>query len=90
MTRNFVRKSSIPDSKVFLIKKLDDPYFDLTFHFHPEYQLFLVLKGKGMRVIGDTIKPFKEGDLIFTGPNRTHVWKNENLYFENYSTHQTS
>lgn len=90
MIRNFVRKSSIPDSKVFLIKKLDEPYFDPTFHFHPEYQLFLVLKGRGMRVIGDTIKPFKEGDLIFTGPNLPHVWRNENRYFEDDSTNQTS
>lgn len=80
--KHFVRKSSISDSKVFVIKKLVEPYFDPTFHFHPEYQLFLVLKGQGMRFIGDSMKPFKEGDLIFTGPNLPHVWRNDNAYFD--------
>src|SRR5690606_41903080 len=36
------------------------------------------------------LKPFKEGDLIFTGPNLPHVWRNENRYFEDDSTNQTS
>ena len=86
----FVKKSSIPDSKVFLIKKIIGPYFDPTFHFHPEYQLFLVLKGRGIRFIGDTMKPFKEGDLIFTGPNLPHVWRNDNSYFNKKDQHSTS
>ena len=78
----FVPKSPIPDSKVFVIKELHEPHFDPTFHFHPEHQLFLVLKGEGMRFVGDVIKPFKEGDLVFTGPNVPHVWRNDNAYFE--------
>jgi AraC-like DNA-binding protein len=88
--KRFIKKSSIPDSKVFIIKKLVGPYFDPTFHFHPEYQLFLVLKGRGTRFIGDTMKPFKEGDLIFTGPNLPHVWRNDNSYFSKKDQHSTS
>lgn len=88
--KRFVKKSSIPDSKVFIIKKLIGPYFDPTFHFHPEYQLFLVLKGRGTRFIGDTMKPFKEGDLIFTGPNLPHVWRNDNSYFSKKDQYSTS
>ncbi len=86
----FVKKSSIPDSRVFLIKKIIGPYFDPTFHFHPEYQLFLVLKGRGIRFIGDTMKPFKEGDLIFTGPNLPHVWRSDNSYFNKKDPQSTS
>lgn len=88
--KRFVKKSSIPDSKVFVIKKIIGPYFDPTFHFHPEYQLFLVLKGRGTRFIGDTMKPFKEGDLIFTGPNLPHVWRNDNSYFNKKDQYSTS
>jgi AraC-like DNA-binding protein len=88
--KRFIKKSSIPDSKVFIIKKLIGPYFDPTFHFHPEYQLFLVLKGRGTRFIGDTMKPFKEGDLIFTGPNLPHVWRNDNSYFSKKDQYSTS
>lgn len=88
--KNFVSKSPIPDSKVFVAKELNDPYFDPTFHFHPEHQLFLVLKGEGMRFVGDVIKPFKEGDLVFTGPNLPHVWRNSNAYFDKKSELTTS
>jgi AraC-like DNA-binding protein len=79
--KNLVSKSPIPDSKVFVVKELHDRYFDPTFHFHPEHQLFLVLKGEGMRFVGDVIKPFKAGDLVFTGPNVPHIWRNNNAYF---------
>lgn len=85
-----VKKFSIPETKVFIIKKLNEPYFDPTFHFHPEYQLFLVLKGRGTRFIGDTMKPFKEGDLIFTGPNLPHVWRSDNSYFNKKDKNATS
>ncbi|MCW3110698.1 MAG: AraC family transcriptional regulator [Segetibacter sp.] len=80
--KHFVPKSAIPESKVFVVKELHEPHFDPTFHFHPEHQLFLVLKGEGMRFVGDVIKPFKEGDLVFTGPNVPHVWRNDKAYFD--------
>jgi AraC-like DNA-binding protein len=35
-----------------------------------------------MRFVGDVIKPFREGDLVFTGPNVPHVWRNDNAYFD--------
>lgn len=88
--KGLVKKFSVPESKVFMIKKLDEPYFDPTFHFHPEYQLFLVLKGRGTRLIGDTMKPFEEGDLIFTGPNLPHVWRSDNSYFIKQDKNATS
>ena len=88
--KHFVPKSAIPDSKVFVIKELHAPYFDPTFHFHPEHQLFLVLQGEGMRFVGDVIKPFKAGDMVFTGPNVPHVWRCNNEYFEKKSQMTTS
>ena len=80
--KNIIPKPAIPHTKVFVIKKLETSYFDPTFHFHPEYQLFLVLQGKGTRFIGDNIKPFEKGDLVFTGPNLPHVWRSDNCYFD--------
>ncbi len=88
--KNSIPKSPIPDSKVFVAKELHDPYFDPTFHFHPEHQLFLVLKGEGMRFVGDVIKPFKEGDMVFTGPNVPHVWRNHNGYFDKKNQLETA
>lgn len=85
-----IQKSSVPDSKVFVIKRLEEQHFDPTLHLHPEYQLFLVLEGMGTRIIGDNIRPFKAGDLVFTGPNLPHLWKNDESYFSKVNQTKTS
>ncbi|MBN7816783.1 AraC family transcriptional regulator [Algoriphagus pacificus] len=77
-----LKKSRIPDSKVFVVQELIAPYFDKNWHFHPEYQFVVILKGRGTRYIGDHIKPFKEGDMVMTGPNLPHVWRSDNAYFD--------
>nr|WP_262921978.1 AraC family transcriptional regulator [Arenibacter sp. A80] len=53
------------------------PNFDPIWHFHPEYQLFMVLKGSGTRFIGDHVKHYKEGDITLTGPNLPHMWRSD-------------
>jgi AraC-like DNA-binding protein/quercetin dioxygenase-like cupin family protein len=77
-----LEKSRIPSHKAFVVKELIEPFFDNHWHFHQEYQLFLVLEGKGTRFIGDQMKPFREFDLVFTGPNLPHLWRNDPAYFE--------
>jgi AraC-like DNA-binding protein len=63
------------------VKYLTAPYFDPNWHFHPEYQIFLVLKGTGTRFVGDHVAPFKKGDMVFTGPNLPHLWQSDHEYF---------
>ncbi len=77
-----LQKSRIPDQHAFVINELKAPYFDKNWHFHPEYQLFLVMEGEGTRFIGDHMKPFKSGDMVFTGPNLPHLWRNDNAYLD--------
>lgn len=72
-----VQKSPIPNTRAFVVKALKQAVFDPNWHFHSEYQIFLVLKGRGTRFIGDHIKPFKEGDVTFTGPNLPHLWRSD-------------
>ncbi|MFM7292747.1 MAG: helix-turn-helix domain-containing protein [Planctomycetia bacterium] len=50
-------------------KKLGVPW-----HFHPEYQLTLVVAGTGQRIVGDSIAPVAPGDLTLLGPNVPHAW----------------
>jgi AraC-like DNA-binding protein len=66
----------------FLVKKIDSPYFINSYHFHKDYELVLVLKSTGKRIIGDHIENFKEGDLIFVGPTLPHAWFNDKEYYE--------
>jgi len=77
-----VKKSPISKDRVFEVKHILDPYFDPNWHFHSEYQLFLVLKGTGTRFIGDHVGPFRQGELILTGPNLPHLWRSDHEYFE--------
>ncbi|PRY89251.1 AraC family transcriptional regulator [Mongoliibacter ruber] len=84
-----LQKSRIPESKAFVVKELIAPFFDKNWHFHSEYQLFWVLKGRGTRFIGDQMKPFKEGEMILTGPNLPHLWRNDQEYFQKNSTLST-
>jgi AraC-like DNA-binding protein len=88
--KRVITKSAIPESKAFVIKKIQAPYFDPTFHLHPEFQLSYVTSGEGTRIVGDNIKSFKAGDMVLTGPNLPHVWRNDNKYFEKDSQLSTT
>jgi hypothetical protein len=80
--KNPLQKSRIPEGKAFVIQELIAPYFDINWHFHSEYQLFVVLKGRGTRFVGDQTSIFKEGDMVLTGPNLPHLWKNDAAYHD--------
>lgn len=77
-----VQKSTIPETQLFVIKKLDDKHFDPVWHSHCEYQLFVVLEGTGTRFIGDSIKSFEPGDLVFAGSHLPHLWRSDEAYFK--------
>ncbi len=76
-----LRKDIEPVAATFTVKTLIEPHFDPNWHFHPHYQLFLVEAGTGTRFIGDSIKPFGPGDLVFLGPNLPHLWRSDQAYF---------
>lgn len=80
--RKALHKSSIPESKTFLLKELVEPHFDPVWHAHSEYQLFVVLEGTGTRFIGDTIGGFRPGELILLGPHIPHLWRSDERYFQ--------
>jgi AraC-like DNA-binding protein len=78
--KNPLQKSRIPEGKAFVIRELIVPFFDVNWHFHSEYQLFVVLKGRGTRFIGDHMQNFREGDMVLTGPDLPHLWKSDKVY----------
>jgi AraC-like DNA-binding protein len=75
--KSALQKSPIPHNHVFVVKHLKQAIFDPKWHFHPEYQLFIVLRGSGTRFIGDNVKSYKAGDITFIGPNLPHLWRSD-------------
>ena len=63
--------------KSFIVFQETGQFFPCPWHYHPEYELVLVLKGSGRRMVGDHIGYFDEGDLVFMGPFLPHVWVND-------------
>lgn len=84
-----LRKDLEPVAASFTVKELMESHFDPNWHFHPHYQLFLVEEGTGTRFIGDSIKPFGPGDLVFLGPNLPHLWRSDQAYFDKQSKLRT-
>lgn len=58
----------------FQSKIREDSIFEFDWHYHPEFELTFIEKGRGNRLIGDQLSPFDDGDLIFVGPNLPHTW----------------
>jgi len=51
--------------------------FDNPWHFHPEMEINLILKGTGTRFVGDSTDRFQPYDLVFLGPNIPHYWHSD-------------
>ena len=52
-------------------------YFDFHWHYHPEFELTLIEKGQGTRLVGDHTASFTDMDLVLLGSNLPHTWVSE-------------
>jgi len=50
------------------------PMFGFHWHYHPEFEITYVKKGRGTRLVGDHMTSFEEGDFVFLGSNLPHTW----------------
>lgn len=74
-------ESGLNKKKHILIKKVNQFYLDIPFHFHNSCELVLIEESYGKRIIGDNINNFEKGDLVLLGPNLPHVWLNDTLFY---------
>ncbi|SFC34823.1 AraC family transcriptional regulator [Tropicimonas isoalkanivorans] len=50
------------------------PFRTVRWHYHPEYEIHLVVETSGKYYIGDHIGRFAPGQLVMTGPNLPQNW----------------
>jgi AraC-like DNA-binding protein len=70
----------------FFARAFEFSYFNTPWHYHPEFELVLILKSNGKRLIGNAVSDFNEGDLSFFGPNLPHIYRNPAMYYREQSS----
>ncbi|WEK17717.1 MAG: AraC family transcriptional regulator [Candidatus Pedobacter colombiensis] len=66
----------------FSIRHDIKPDFGNVWHYHPELELHYIIKGEGVRFIGDNISNFIPGEMILLGENLPHTWRCKDEYFQ--------
>ena len=56
----------------FKIFRIKESYLKPYWHYHPEIEIVWVIKGYGIRCVGDDVSPFVPGELIIIGENVPH------------------
>ena len=51
-----------------------EPLFGFHWHYHPELEITYVHQGYGVRMVGNSINTFENGDFVFLGSNLPHTW----------------
>ena len=69
-----LEKVPLTENRLYLFWVRSEPQFDFNWHFHPEYELTLISRGRGTRVVGDRVEAYREGDLVLVGPDLPHTW----------------
>jgi AraC-like DNA-binding protein len=74
-----VRLLQEPD-KSFIYYKENNPF--TLWHHHPEYEICLITKGRGKRMVGDNIDRFETNDLVLIGAYTPHEYLCDPEYFD--------
>ena len=77
-----LEKIFVNQSSSIAVKREITPYMDYPLHYHPEYEIIYVEKSYGIRLMGNNISNFADGDLMFIGKNLPHVWKNDKDFYQ--------
>lgn len=64
----------VRDHSFFFIAQHIPPHLEAGLHRHDAWELYYVTHGRGIRMTGDTLMPFSEGDVVLIPPSMPHYW----------------
>ncbi|MDD2709658.1 MAG: AraC family transcriptional regulator [Verrucomicrobiae bacterium] len=64
----------LADSHAFAFYERTTTNTSFDWHYHPELELIYWPTAQGIRMAGDSIESFKDGDLCLMGSNLPHTW----------------
>jgi AraC-like DNA-binding protein len=82
MKPQLLKISNPPDSSINYFW-WDTPYFPAPWHYHPEYEIVLMLESTGKKFVGSSITDFQPGDLCMIGSFLPHYYKSDAQYYDN-------
>lgn len=62
------------------------PYLEGNWHYHEDYEILYIIRGEGVRIVGDNLSNFGSPQLALIGPWLPHLWKNVESQNEEIST----
>jgi AraC-like DNA-binding protein len=76
-------KVAVESSSSFFVFERRDPGFPFNWHYHPEFELTLIVDSRGQRLVGDSVEEYGPGDLVLLGPDLPHSWRSFSTGSEN-------
>ena len=73
--RAAIQKLLAPQQSSFIYQVKSSASFRFNWHFHPEYELTLIVRSQGKRFVADNISDYQDGDLVLLGPRLPHTWQ---------------
>ncbi len=71
----YFHKVPVPIQNSFSVRHDRINGFGKLLHYHPELELHYIIRGEGIRIIGDNVSHINAGEIILLGENLPHAWR---------------